>query len=118
MTDTWLKTEQGWRLIGSQALAVLQDPPAVALPRETLCSYNGTYRLTREMVTKVACRGDGLSSERTGRNAVTMKAEVRDVFFQPGQPRTRRNFERNDAGAITGFVDRREGLDIRWRKVE
>ena len=117
MTDTWLKTNDGWRLIATQVLAVLQDPPAVPLSRETLCGYNGTYRLTPEIVTKVTCADEGLSSERTGRKPALMKAEVRDVFFTPGQPRTRRIFLRNDKGAITGFVDRREGLDIRWTKV-
>ncbi len=118
MTDTWLKTAAGWRLIATQVLAILEDPPAIALSREVLCGYSGTYRLTPEIVTKVSCTDDGLASERTGRKAATFKAEVRDVFFQPGQPRTRRIFQRDEAGAITGFVDRREGLDIRWVKVE
>ena len=118
MTDTWIRTDAGWRLIASQALAVNEDPPAIALPRETLCGYNGTYRLTSEIVTKVTCTADGLSSERTGRKASAMKAELRDVFFTPGQPRTRRIFLRDDKGAISAFVDRREGLDIRWTKFE
>lgn len=117
-TDTWLRTEDGWKLIASQVLAVLEDPPAVALPREVLCGYEGTYRLTADIVTKITCTADGLRSERTGRPAATFKAEVRDVFFQPGQPRTRRIFLRDERGAITAFVDRREGLDIRWTKVD
>jgi len=118
MTDTWIATEDGWRLIASQALAVPEDPPSIALARQTLCGYNGTYRLTTEIITKVTCANDGLSSERTGRKAVTMKPELRDVFFQPGQPRTRRIFVRDDKGAIVAFVDRREGLDIRWTKTD
>jgi Domain of unknown function (DUF4440) len=117
-TDTWLKTEAGWRLIASQVLAVLEDPPAIALSRDELCAYGGTYRLTPEILTKVTCTDDGLSSERTGRKAVTMKAEVRDVFFTPGQPRSRRIFLRDEKSAVTAFVDRREGLDIRWVKVQ
>ncbi len=115
-TDTWLKTEAGWRLIASQVLAVLVDPPAISLPRETLCGYNGTYRLTSEITTKITCTDGGLSSERTGRKAVTQKPEVLDVFFEPGQPRTRRVFLRNAKGEITGFADRREGHDIVWTK--
>jgi len=31
-----------------------------------------------------------------------------DVFFEPGQPRTRR---------IIGFVDRREGRDVAWKRI-
>lgn len=117
MTDTWLKTKAGWRLIGSQVLAVLEDPPAIALPRADLCACNGTYRLTPEIATTITCSDDGIISERTGRKPVTMRAEVRDVFFQPGQPRSRRIFLRDERGGITAFVDRREGLDIRWVKV-
>lgn len=118
ITDTWIKTKDGWRLIASQVLAVLVDPPAIALPREAVCAYNGTYRLTDEILTTLACTDDGLlRSERTGRPAVTQKAEVLDVFFTPGQPRTRRIFLRNERGEITGFADRREGHDIVWHKV-
>jgi hypothetical protein len=117
-THTWLKTDEGWRLIAAHTLAVLFDPPSVTLPRGDLCSYNGTYRLTAEIVTRITCSEAGLTSERTGRPAVAMKAEVRDVFFQPGQPRTRRIFLRDDKGSISGFADRREGLDVRWTKVE
>jgi len=117
-SDTWLSTKDGWRMLSSQTLAVLEDPPAVALPKETLCGYNGTYRLTPEITTKVTCTDDGLSSERSGRKPSAMKAEVRDVFFTPGQPRTRRIFLRNESGAVIAFVDRREGLDIRWTKID
>ena len=40
------------------------------------------------------------------------------MFFVRGRPRTRRIFIRDEDGAITGFVDRREGIDIRWTKVK
>jgi hypothetical protein len=116
-TDTWLKTEEGWRLIATQVLAILADPPSIALSRETLCGYNGTYRLTKDIATTLTCTDDGLRSERTDRKPVVQKAEVRDVFFTPGQPRTRRVFLRNERGEITGFADRREGHDIVWKKV-
>jgi hypothetical protein len=43
--------------------------------------------------------------------------EVRDVFFEPGQPRTRRIFERDAQGRITGFADRREERDIVWKRI-
>jgi hypothetical protein len=42
--------------------------------------------------------------------------EVLDVFFAPGQPRTRRIFERTAQGEVVSFVDRREGEDIRWSR--
>jgi hypothetical protein len=40
------------------------------------------------------------------------------VFFVAGQPRTRKIFQRDAAGKITGFVDRREGIDLVWKKTK
>jgi hypothetical protein len=45
-----------------------------------------------------------------------LRPELLDVFFEPGEPRTRRIFVRNAQGQITGFVDRREARDILWRR--
>ena len=39
------------------------------------------------------------------------------MFFVAGQPRSRRIFTRDAAGAVIGFADRREGEDVRWLKV-
>ena len=117
-SDAWLKTKNGWRMISSQTLAILFDPPAITLPRETLCEYNGTYRLTPEITTRITCTDAALTSERTGRPPVTFKPEVRDLFFAPGAPRSRRVFLRDASGKVTGFADRREGLDVRWGRVD
>jgi hypothetical protein len=43
-----------------------------------------------------------------------LKAEAPDVFFVPGQPRVRKIFLRDASGHVTGFVDRREGRDVKW----
>jgi hypothetical protein len=116
-TDTWVKTAAGWKLLAEQTLAVLEDPPAIPRTAEQLCAYAGTYQLTPEITDTMKCADGRLTGTRTGRPEVTYQAEVADVFFAPGKPRTRRIFLRDDKGAITGFVDRREGIDIRWTKV-
>jgi ketosteroid isomerase-like protein len=115
-TDTWLRTADGWRLFGEHTTAVLKDPPSTALTQKQLCEYNGSYSLTADIVANVRCAQDGLTVERTGRPAAKYLAETPDVFFAPGQPRTRRIFVRDAAGRIVGFVDRREGEDVRWTK--
>ena len=46
----------------------------------------------------------------------SVSKRLRDVFFVPGQPRTRRIFTRDAQGRVDGFVDRREGEDIRWTR--
>jgi hypothetical protein len=116
-TDTWIRTSEGWRLIAAQVLAVPEDPPAIRLSATRLCAYEGVFALTADITTTIRCRDADLVSERTGRSAATFRAETADVFFQPGQPRTRRIFQRDDAGRVVGFVDRREGHDIVWRKL-
>jgi len=114
MTDTWHRTPAGWRLLSEQILAVLQDPPPVALDGATLCSYAGRYALTAAIVATIRCNGDRLLVQREGQPERTFLAEVKDVFFEPGRPRTRRIFLRDAQGRISAFVDRREARDVRW----
>lgn len=115
--DTWHRTQGRWRLISEHTAAVLKDPPAITLSQKQLCEYAGTYSLTAQLQTTITCMADGLESTRTGQKPVIYRAEVKDVFFVPGQPRTRRIFLRDGSGQVQTFVDRREGEDIRWRKV-
>lgn len=95
-------------------MALLQDPPTIALPVAQLCAYNGQYALTAEIVVSAQCTEGGLNVSRPDRPTVKYVPELLDVFFVPGQPRTRRIFTRDASGQITGFVDRREGEDVRW----
>lgn len=117
MTDTWVRGAAGWRLLGSQVLAVLKDPPAISLGRDVLCGYSGDYRLAPDITGTIRCEGDGLVFERQGRPAQRLSAEVADVFFEPGAPRTRRIFLRDAAGRIDRFVDRREARDVTWTRI-
>ncbi len=116
INDTWSKTEQGWRLLAEQVAAVLKDPPPVKLTQQQLCEYSGSYSLTAEINTTIHCTQDGLTAQRSERPPAHYLAEVKDVFFVAGQPRTRRIFVRDAAGKVVGFVDRREGEDVRWTK--
>jgi ketosteroid isomerase-like protein len=117
ISDTWLKTQQGWKLVAEQVAAVLKDPPAIKLSQQQLCEYSGSYTLTAQIKATIRCTPEGLTAERTGRPPAQYLAEVPDVFFVPGQPRTRRIFVRDARGKVVGFVDRREGEDIRWTRI-
>jgi hypothetical protein len=115
-TDVWRKTAEGWRMIASQVLAIPKDPPETKLTPAELAEYAGVYILSEATRDTIRASDGALSAERTGRAPRILKAEVRDVFFTPGRPRERRIFTRNAAGTITGFVDRREGEDLDWRR--
>jgi hypothetical protein len=113
-TATWRLGPGGWKLIGMQVLATLIDPPAIALPAAQLDEYAGTYQLTDAIHYTVRRDGDHLIGERTGRPAQELRIEARDVMFVAGQPRSRKIFQRDAQGRITGFADRREGRDVVW----
>jgi Domain of unknown function (DUF4440) len=116
-TDTWLREGTDWRQVASQVLAVQQDPPSIRLDNATLCTYSGRYAMTTTIVATLRCSGDSLIMERPGRANRTFLPETRDVFFAPGEPRTRRIFQYDAEGHITGFVDRREARDIAWKRI-
>jgi Domain of unknown function (DUF4440) len=116
MTDTWIHSSTGWRQLASQVLAVLQDPPERKLDADVLCGYSGSYELTADIKGAIRCASDELLFERPGRPARHFRSELLDVFFEPGQPRTRRIFVRDAKGRVTGFVDRREARDVTWRR--
>ena len=115
--DTWLRTSHGWKLMAQHTAAVLKDPPAIKLSQDELCAYAGRYQLTPEIQATIRCLADGLEAERAGRPNVTYRPEVKDLFFAPGQPRSRRIFQRGPDGSVVSFVDRREGEDIRWVRI-
>jgi hypothetical protein len=114
---TWKKRADGWKQIAGQVLAERTDPPAIALPADKLTQYSGTYRLKNSEPTYMLAVVNGkLMGTRNGRKAAEWKAETPDVFFIAGDPRIRKIFQRNAAGKITGFVERRESWDIVWLK--
>lgn len=116
-TDTWIKTAKGWRMIATAALALRDDPPAIALSSAQLDEYVGTYALTATVHFVVKRVGDHLEAQRDDRKPVVLTPEVADCFFVPGDPRIRKVFQRDVAGHITGFVERRESWDIAWKKI-
>jgi hypothetical protein len=115
--DTWRRASTGWRLVGQHTAAVLKDPPARAVSWRGNCEYAGVFRLTDSIELTIHCTPTGLVASRTGRPDVQYRMEAPDIFFSPGQPRTRRIFRRSGDGMINGFVDRREGEDIHWDKI-
>jgi hypothetical protein len=44
-TDTWRKTREGWRLIGSQVLALCADPPPVTLSEQQIAETKALKRI-------------------------------------------------------------------------
>ena len=58
-----------------------------------------------------------LMGAKNGRKPAEWKAETRDAFFVPGDPRIRKIFQYDASGNVTGFIERRESWDIAWEKI-
>ena len=116
-TDTWLLSDRTWQMIGSQVLALRDDPPAIDFAPTALDAYVGRYALTPAVLYTITREGTNLRGQRTGRNEEMLKIEMPDVLFVPGQPRLRKIFKRDPGGRIIGFVERRESWDISWSRL-
>ncbi len=117
MTETWRRQGGEWRLAMVHAYAMLRPPAAVALPAAVLDAYAGRYRAGPGLTYVIARDGDHLVGGREGKPGKPLSAEIADVLFDPTQLRDRKLFQRDAQGHILGFVDRREGGDLTWRRL-
>ncbi|HET6554582.1 MAG TPA: DUF4440 domain-containing protein [Dyella sp.] len=115
-TEVWLDEGDAWRMISSQTVALSDDPPSRALSPRELDEYVGTYQAAPGLSVTITRQGSELFSATNGAKPTPLLAELRDVLFTPGQARTRRIFERDGNGKITGFAARREGNGLEFRK--
>jgi hypothetical protein len=115
-TETWQKSGDDWKLLQIHTYAMVTDPPAHILSEKELDAYVGRYT-AGDLVYVLHRDGDRLIGQREGGSPVEWNAELRDVFFITGQPRTRKIFQRDANGKVIGFVDRREGRDLVWGKM-
>jgi hypothetical protein len=116
-TETWAKRADGWKMIASQTMNVVQDPVAASLPPADLDAYVGIYEVDPSYTVEIKRDGDGLVALTNGGTPLALKAELRDVLFVPGVPNARRIFQRDFAGHITGYISRRDGTDAVLRKI-
>ncbi len=116
-TETWQNTGGDWKLLLVHVYAVLHDPPEQKLNAQELDTYVGKYT-AGDLTYTIRREGDHLVGEREGRPSAKLSAELRDVFFVAGQPRTRKIFQYDASGKVTGFVDRREGVDLVWTRMK
>ncbi|HTZ96458.1 MAG TPA: DUF4440 domain-containing protein [Terriglobales bacterium] len=116
-TETWQRQQGAWKLLLVHAYAVLHEPKAITLPTADLDAYVGRYSAAPDLVYTVQRDGDHLVGGREGRPPAPLLAEARDVFFVSGQLRVRKIFQRDQQGNIIGFVDRREGEDLIWKRM-
>jgi hypothetical protein len=116
VTETWQKIGGDWKLLLAHVYATLHEPPVIKLKPQELDAFVGRYA-AGDLVYVISRDGDHLVGGRERKPASTLNAELKDVLFIAGQLRTRKIFQRDDGGKVTGFLDRREGIDVTWRRI-
>ena len=116
-SETWQRRGGAWKLLMVHTYSTLAEPPSITLPVTELDEYVGRYSAAPDLTYVITRDGNHLIGQRDGREGVMLKAEVRDVFFVSGALRTRKIFQRDGGNQIVGFVDRREGRDLIWKRL-
>lgn len=116
-TTSWVKRGADWKLLSMAVLATRQDPPAVVLPAHLTDDYVGKYSGGPGLDYTITKKDGHLFGARAGKPATELKAELADVLFVPGQPRTRDIFQRDANGHIIGFLSRREERDLVFKRI-
>jgi hypothetical protein len=116
-TTSWVKRGADWKLLSMAVLAMRQDPPAVTLSARLTDQYVGRYSGGPDLDDTITKKDGKLLLTRAGRPPVELKAELADVLFVPGQPRSRDIFQRDAKGRIIGYVSRREERDLVFKRI-
>jgi ketosteroid isomerase-like protein len=115
--ETWRKEGAAWKMVGSETLALQQDPDLVVLDGKALDEYAGSYEAGASMKFTFARKGDDLVASLNGSAETAQKAQARDIFFTPGHGATPKVFQRGDDGKITGFIYLRGKNSIMFKRV-
>lgn len=116
MSETWRRDGGAWKLAMVHVYVVPKDPPAVTLPQENLDEYAGRYKAAPDLLDVIARDGAKLTLSYRGKPAKPLLVESPDMMFVPGETRFRYVFQRDPKGRITGFIERREGENILWKR--
>lgn len=115
--ETWRNTAGQWLMIGSETIALQDDPTAVELPQSTLQEYAGTYSNTSGIRFVFTYEKGHIVASVNGGPVSEQRAEVRDVLFTPGRSRFRKVFQRSADGRVVSFAYRREGHDTIFKRI-
>jgi hypothetical protein len=117
MTETWQCVHGKWKLRIVHIEPIRTDPPAITLMANQLDEIVGKYK-AGAFTFVVQRDGNRLIGLRSKEPAVELMPETRDVFFVPGNTRSKRIFLRDPVtGSVTGFIRRDENSDILYHRV-
>ena len=115
VTDTWLRRNDGWQIVSSQAMRYYEDPAVGRIDRKKFADFQGTYELAPGQTRRVFSEGELLYVERNGKREQLLP-ESCEIFFRKGVE-GRILFRYADNGRVNALIDRRNNEDVIWRKL-
>jgi Domain of unknown function (DUF4440)/Domain of unknown function (DUF3471) len=114
ITDTWMRRDGNWQIIGSQAHRYYEDPAVGRADPKKFNDFAGTYELAPGQTRIVLAEGDDLFLERNGKRE-QLFPETSEIFFRKGVE-GRILFRYDTNGKIDALIDRRNNEDVIWQK--
>ena len=114
VTDTWLRRNDNWKIIASQAHRYYEDPAIGTADPKKFADYIGTYELAPGQTRSIIAEGDRLFVERNGKKEQLLP-ETSGIFFRKGIE-GRILFRYASTGKVDTLIDRRNNEDVIWRK--
>src|SRR6266699_5849582 len=116
VTDTWLRRNDNWKIIASQAHRCYEDPAIGTADPKKFADYIGTYELAPGQTRSIIAEGDRLFVERNGKKEQLLP-ETSEIFFRKGIE-GRILFRCEATGKVDALIDRRNNEDVIWRKTK
>jgi Domain of unknown function (DUF4440)/Domain of unknown function (DUF3471) len=116
VTDTWLRRDDEWRIIASQAHRYYEDPAIGRADEKKFPDYVGTYELAPGQVRTVSTEKAKLFVERNNQKEELLP-EACDIFFRKNVE-GRILFHYSPEQKVDALIDRRNNEDIIWRKTK
>jgi hypothetical protein len=117
-TDTWMKTDNQWRLISEESLDKPNFPVTQKVTAQIIKEITGKYQLTDTVGYRVFQDSGRLWIQRFGGKKSELMCESEPIFFLIGNPLLRYIFVHNNDDKIVQLNVRRAGRDLIFPKVE
>jgi Domain of unknown function (DUF4440) len=115
-TDVYRRAGGTWKLFTKQSLVIPSELAPVAVDASRYADYVGSYALGPDAVLTVTREGDRLYCQRGERPVEEMFPVGSERFVRKGHPRGERFFRRDAQGAVVALVDRRDNIDLVWKR--
>ena len=116
VTDTWLRRNDVWQIVSSQAMRYYEDPAVARIDPKKFADFSGTYELAPGQTRRVFSEGENLYVERNGKREQLLP-EGCEIFFRKGIE-GRILFRCADNGKVAALIDRRNNEDVVWKKTK